>query len=95
MFALGLHSYITDNINLFDCTLVMLSIVEFVKGNTRSSYNSLKTLRILRVLRVARLLRSLQYMHVIIKVLATTLSSAIYIALLLCLIIFVYSLLGI
>jgi len=51
-------------------------------------------LKILRVLRMTRLIRSLKYMRIIINVLSGTISSAIYILLLLSLIIYMYSVLG-
>ena len=48
----------------------------------------------MRVLRVTRLLRALAFMKVIISVIGKTLQSFIYIAFLLFLFIFIYSLLG-
>lgn len=96
MFAMGIQQYLSDRINIFDGSLVAISVVEFINGgNSASSFSSLRTLRILRVLRVTRLLRSLRYMSIIVKVISSTINSALYIALLFLLIIFVYSVLGI
>ncbi len=96
MFAMGVQQYLSESINIFDGTLVAVSLVEAINGGSNaSSFSSLRTLRILRVLRVTRLLRSLRYMSVIIKVISATINSALYIALLFLLIIFVYSVLGI
>lgn len=55
----------------------------------------MRIFRTFRVLRVARLLRSLKSMHQIISVIGRSLSSFAYLALLLFLFMFIYTLLGI
>jgi hypothetical protein len=86
-----------DRMNLFDGTIVTLSVFEliFFDGNKAvSAFRAVRIFRTFRVLRVTRLLRGLAFMNTIIEVVSKTLSSFIYIALLLFLFIFIYSLLG-
>ena len=106
----GIKGYVGDKMNLFDALIVLLSIVELVmpssdsssdgESTSGSSVSAFRTVRIfrifraLRVLRVTRLLRALAFMRVIISVIGKTISSFIYIAFLLFLFIFIYSLLG-
>ena len=93
--ALGPIDYCHDKINLFDASLVTISLVEyFYSSGGNSGFSAFRALRIFRVLRVTRLIRSLKYMRVIMRVLSNTIGSAIYIGLLLFLFIFVYAILG-
>ena len=84
--------------NLFDGSIVTISLVEiiFLSGGAKavSAFRSVRIFRTFRVLRVTKLLRALAFMKVIIGVLSRSLQSFIYIALLLFLFIFIYSLLG-
>ncbi len=90
--------YIRDKMNIFDACIVILSIVEMTMmsgGNKAfSAFRAIRIFRTFRVLRVTRLLRGLAFMQVIIGVVSRTLSSFIYIALLLFLFIIIYTLLG-
>ena len=36
MVALGLNNYVKDNFNLFDCIVVLLSLLDFTISNTLS-----------------------------------------------------------
>ena len=97
--GLGPIKYFKDKMNYLDCGVVLLSIVEmaFLSGSQGKAFSAFRTVRIFRtfrVLRVARLLRSMQSMQVILGVLAKSMSSFVYLALLLFLFIFIYSLLG-
>lgn len=97
--ALGPVKYLKDSMNYLDMFVVILSIVElsFTSGGQKSSLSALKTFRIFRtfrVLRVARLLRTLQSMQTIMNVISRSIAEFFYIALLLLLFIFIYSLLG-
>jgi len=86
--------------NILDGSVVILSIIELgILGdnNSNSGLSAFRTVRIFRtfrVLRVARLLRTLQSMQVIIGVISRSISSFIYIALLLLLFIYIYALMG-
>lgn len=84
--------------NLFDGFIVILSLVEliFLGGSSSaiSAFRSVRIFRTFRVLRVTKLLRSLAFMKVIIGVVGRSMSSFIYIALLLMLFLFIYTLLG-
>jgi hypothetical protein len=93
-----IKDYVRDPMNIFDGGIVLISLVEmiFLSGGNKA-ISALKTVRIFRtfrVLRVTKLLRALSFMKVIIHVVSKSLSSFVYIALLLFLFIFIYTLLG-
>lgn len=95
--GLGPKKYIRDRINYLDGAIVILSLIElgfFREGSTLSAFRTVRIFRTFRVLRVARLLRTLHSMQVIIGVISRSISSFIYIAILLMLFVFIYSLLG-
>ena len=96
LIGIGVIKYLRDKMNYLDGTVVLLSIVEmsFISNsNAVSAFRTVKIFRTFRVLRVARLLRSMNSMQVIINVLMKSLSSFVYLAFLLILFIFIYSLL--
>lgn len=96
--ALGINGYVRDKMNIFDGTIVLLSVIEMVLfGGTNkavSAFRAVRIVRTFRVLRVTRLLRSLEFMGKIIEVIGKTIDTFIYIAFLLFLFIFIYALLG-
>lgn len=99
LIGLGISEYVRDKMNIFDGVTVLMSIAEWtvLSGHTGKAVSAFRTVRIFRtfrVLRVTRLLRALDFMQVIIHVVSNSLSSFTYIALLLVLFIFIYSLLG-
>ena len=98
LLAYGINNYLQDTMNMFDGSIVLVSLVEliFLSGGAKavSAFRSVRIFRTFRVLRVTKLLRSLAFMKVIIGVLSRSLSSFVYIALLLFLFIFIYALLG-
>lgn len=89
--------YLSDKMNYLDGSVVLLSLVELAfldGGGSLSAFRTVRIFRTFRVLRVARLLRSLQSMQIIIGVIGRSIGSFVYLALLLLLFIFIYSLLG-
>ena len=93
--------YIRDASNLLDALIAIASIVELELADPSGSnttsvvYNAVRVLRTIRVLRILKVLRYLAFMRIIIGVLSRSLKSFIYIALLLLILIFIYTLLGI
>ncbi len=80
-----------------DGMIVILSLIElaFMSGKgALSALRAVRIFRVFRVLRVARLLRGLKSMVQIISVIQRSISSFIYLALLLLLFVFIYALLG-
>ena len=92
----GFVNYIMDKMNCFDAVIVLLSFVEIILGGNSafSAFRSVRIFRAFRVLRVTKLIRSLQFMKIIIQVISKTIDSFMYIALLLVLFIFIYTLIG-
>jgi hypothetical protein len=97
-FFIILLEYMSDKMNYLDGSVVLLSIVELAflggGGGAVSAFRTVRIFRTFRVLRVARLLRSMQSMQVIIGVIGRSMGSFMYLAMLLTLFIFIYSLLG-
>lgn len=96
--AIGIVKYLGDKMNYLDGSVVLLSLVEAVflrgSGGALSAFRSIRMFRTFRVLRVARLLRSMKSMMNILSVISRSLSSFVYLAILLFLFIFIYALLG-
>jgi hypothetical protein len=95
--GLGPRFYLRDKMNIFDGSIVLLSIFEmiFFSGNKAvSAFRAVRIFRTFRVLRVTRLLRGLKFMQIIIEVVGKVINSFMYISMLLFLFIFIYSLLG-
>ena len=96
--SLGVKGYLQDSMNYLDGSVVILSIIELVflsdSNGSISAFRTVRIFRTFRVLRVARLLKAMQSMRVIIGVISRSISSFIYLALLLLLFIFIYSLMG-
>ena len=102
IFGYGIRNYLRDYFNDFDLFVVIISLVEVVinslgsgsGGNAASAFKVVRIFRIFRVLRVSRLLRSLKFMKVIIEVIKDTLEQFTYIAILMFLFVFIFTLLG-
>jgi Ion transport protein len=95
--AIGPDKWLSDQMNYMDGTIVLLSLVElaFMSGKgALSALRAVRIFRVFRVLRVARLLRGLKSMMQIINVIQRSISSFIYLAILLLLFVFIYALLG-
>ena len=83
--------------NIYDCLIAVLSLIEYAFLSQSKFFKAFRTVRIfrsIRVLRVTRILRSLKFMKYMMRVISESISSIIYISLLLMLFIFIYSLLG-
>jgi len=97
LLALGFVKYLRDKMNYLDGSVVLLSLVEVAflsGGGALSAFRTVRIFRTFRVLRVARLLRTMRSMMSIIQVISRSISSFIYLAMLLLLFLFIYALLG-
>lgn len=103
--ALGFKKYVQNYFNIFDAVIVCISIIEFsislttseggtTSGSKISAFRALRILRMFRVLRVTRILRSMKFMRVIVAVIVETAEQYTYVAIILLLFIYIYSLLG-
>ena len=97
--GLGFFGYLLDPMNYLDGSIVILSIIEITVlndgNNAISAFRTVRIFRTFRVLRVARLIRALKSMQEIISVIGRSISSFMYLAMLLVLFMFIYALLGI
>ena len=90
--------YLRDPMNVFDGFIVIVSTIDlaFSSGGNKavSALKSIRILRTFRVLRITKLLRALSFMKIIIHVVSKVFTSFFYIAMLLFLFMFIYTLLG-
>jgi hypothetical protein len=83
--------------NYLDGAVVILSLVEVIVstgGGALSAFKTVRIFRTFRVLRVARLLKSMKSMMSILFVIQNSISSFVYLTILMFLFVFIYSLLG-
>lgn len=92
LMGIGPYRYFLDAFNIFDFVVVMISMGELASG--QEGQGTLSAFRLARVFRVARLVRHWDEMRKILQVIAGSLTSFGYLALLLLLFLFVFSLLG-
>ncbi len=69
LIGLGLKEYFRDSINIFDCVIVILTLVEVIffdsdRNSAISAFRTVRLFRTIRVLRMTKLLNSLRYMRV-------------------------------
>jgi hypothetical protein len=95
--GLGVLGYCSDRFNIFDGTIVVVSLLEVILGSTGTSgaFRAVRIFRLLRVLRVAKLARHLKFLTHLIEVIAGSLDSIGFASLLLGLFIVIYSILGV
>ncbi|KAJ9468915.1 Muscle calcium channel subunit alpha-1 [Diplonema papillatum] len=96
--AMGLSDYWRDSYNRTDAALVFVSIPEVIesRGSSVSAIRAFRLFRLARILRVgARLLPKFQSLRVIIAKAAISLKEASYIMLVMLLLVFIYSILGV
>lgn len=97
LIGLGVLKYLKDKMNYVDGTVVLLSIVELTLasgGSQFSAFRSVRIFRTFRVLRITRLLRAMKDMTAIINALGKSMTSLMYLYLLMFLFIVIFSLLG-
>eukprot|EP00330_Aristerostoma_sp_ATCC50986_P010885 CAMPEP_0114596870 /NCGR_PEP_ID=MMETSP0125-20121206/19063_1 /TAXON_ID=485358 ORGANISM="Aristerostoma sp., Strain ATCC 50986" /NCGR_SAMPLE_ID=MMETSP0125 /ASSEMBLY_ACC=CAM_ASM_000245 /LENGTH=316 /DNA_ID=CAMNT_0001800679 /DNA_START=3399 /DNA_END=4349 /DNA_ORIENTATION=+ len=98
IFGYGVQGYVSDKMNLFDFAIVVISWVEEIyfsgSNNSFSAFRAVRLFRTFRVLRVTKLLRSLKFMRVIVGVVSRSIKKFMYIFIILFLLMFIYSLLG-
>lgn len=90
LFGMGWRDYSRDAFNVFDGVVVAISIVEMIV-DTGGAFTAF---RIVRIFRIIKLVRYLSSMQMIISVVSRSMSSFGYIALLLIIFCFIYSVLG-
>jgi len=68
--SLGFTDYTRDKLNIFDLTLVIISLVEDILVGNSSGLSSFRSIRLFKILRVTRIMRSLKYMKIIVNVIS-------------------------
>lgn len=104
--GLGLRQYIRDSFNLFDCVVVIFSIIEiaaapapFLKGQPyptadNAAGGAISALRTLRLLRILKLARNWKEMQMLLIVIVELFQKAFWFMIILFLFLFIYSLMG-
>jgi hypothetical protein len=97
LLGLGLKDYSSDSFNLFDCAVVMISLIENLiewVGIDFGGGGAISALRAIRLLRVFKLARSWTSFRELLKKIVITLKDITNISVLLLLFMFIFSLVG-
>jgi hypothetical protein len=98
--GIGIRMYVRNAFNFFDGFIVVVSIFEIVlsppaflggSGSAGGAISALRTFRVFRLLKLARRWRRLQSL---LKTVVAALKSGVYFILLMCLFVFIYTLVG-
>ena len=96
IWGLGVLGYFRVKQNVFDCIVVILSLLEIslLSNSGMSALRSIRVFRAFRVLRVARLFRYMRYMQRIVGAISKAIQNFLYMGLLLALFTVVFTLMG-
>jgi hypothetical protein len=92
--AWGPVNILKDNLNKVDLFIIIIAVMEQILSGLMSSFRYSRFFTVAKVFRVFRILTKMKFMKFIVNVLSITISSFVYLALLLILLLFIYSLLG-
>ena len=94
-FALGVKDLLRDRLNRVDAVIVSLTTVEFlILKFYDKNFIYIRFLSAIKVFRMFRLIRMLKFMRFIVSILGKTMSSFIYLAVLIILLNFIYAVFG-
>lgn len=96
MLGLGLLGYFRSKMNMFDCAVVLISLLELslLSGSKVSALRSFRVFRIFRVFRVARLFRYMNYMRTLLIAVEKSVANMLNMGLLILLFLVVAALFG-
>lgn len=97
LIGLGIDSYASDSFNLFDCAVVVISLVENIidwLGISFSGGGAISALRAIRLLRVFKLARSWTSFRELLEKIVITLKDITNISVLMLLFMFIFTLVG-
>jgi voltage-dependent calcium channel L type alpha-1D len=97
LIGLGIKDYSADSFNLFDCTVVVISIIDLVIAKVGVEFNgggAISALRAVRLLRVFKLARSWTSFRQLLEKIVITLKDIRNFSVLMLLFMFIYTLLG-
>jgi len=97
LFAYGIYDYIKNSYNIFDSIVVCISIYEVIEKITNSSISTSSGVSVLRTFRLLRILKLVRFMPALRRQLIVMLKTIDNVATffsLLCLFIFIFSILG-
>jgi len=90
MFGLGLKAYVKDGFNVFDSIIVIVGLLEFLNAGSKA----LTVLRAFRLLRIFKIVKSWTTLKKLLQTVLNSFSSIANLGLLMFLLIFIYSLIG-
>jgi voltage-dependent calcium channel L type alpha-1S len=90
IFGLGIRKYVMDGFNDFDAIVVIVGLLEFVNAGSKA----VTVLRAFRLLRIFKIVKSWSTLRKILETVLTSFSSIANLGLLMCLLIFIYALIG-
>lgn len=92
LFGLGIKKYISDNFNVFDCVIVLVSMIELVLASDEKS--GLSVLRAFRLLRVFKIIKSWTSLRILLNTVLESMSAIANLGFLTLLYLFISSLLA-
>ena len=90
LIGLGCRQYVKDGFNDFDAIIVIIGLLEFVNAGSKV----LTVLRAFRLLRIFKIVKSWTTLKKILQTVLSSFSSIANLGLLMCLLIFIYALIG-
>jgi voltage-dependent calcium channel L type alpha-1D len=96
LIGLGIKEYAADSFNLFDCTVVVISIIDLVITKVGAEFDgsAISALRAVRLLRVFKLARSWTSFRLLLEKMIITIKDIRNFSVLMFLFMFIYTLLG-
>jgi len=100
LFGQGIKQYVIEPLNWIDAAIVIISVVEIILAGFHvtspifRAIQAFSVLRGLRIARIVRLLRVMKTMQLLIRVISSTITSFVYIGMLLFIFLYIYALLG-
>lgn len=90
LYGLGLKNYVRDSFNDFDAIVVIVGMLEFVNAGSKA----LTVLRAFRLLRIFKVVKSWTTLKKLLETVLNSFSSIANLGLLMCLLVFIYALIG-
>lgn len=92
LIGLGIVGYLSDQWNIFDGIIVIVSLIDIFMPSSNSSFTALRTFRLLRVFKLLKFLHGLREL---LETVLSTLTDLKYFSLILTLFVFIYALIGV
>jgi hypothetical protein len=93
VYGFGCAKYVDDNFNLFDCFIVIMSYIELVVPKSEGDGGGLGMLKTFRLLRIFKIIKSWESLKTLLSTVFDSLQAITNLGILICLFLFIFSLL--